>query len=69
MNDLSSFIARIKQDLGLTGDIYGGRSAEVIGRIAKLMNREVTFEAPCDEYARLAKLAYPSGEGKRQTAD
>lgn len=69
MHDLSSFIARIKNDLGINKEIYGGRSAEVIGRIGKLMNREVTFESPCEEYKRLAKLAFPSGEGERQTAD
>lgn len=69
MHDLSSFIARIKNDLGMHDEIYGGRSAEIIGRIAKLMNREITLESPCEEYARLAKLAFPSGEGKRQTAD
>lgn len=69
MYDLSSFIARIKNDLGIGTEIYGGRSAEVTGRIAKLMNREVSTESPCEEYARLAKLSFPSGTGERQTAD
>lgn len=69
MNDLNSFIARIKNNLGIDTPIYGGRSAEVLDRIAKLMNREVFTESPCEEYARLAKLSFPSGRGERQTAD
>jgi hypothetical protein len=39
------------------GDIWGGRSAEINGRVARLMNREVAKESPKEEYARILKEA------------
>jgi len=39
------------------GNVWGGRSAEINGRVARLMNREVVDESPKDEYARILREA------------
>jgi hypothetical protein len=62
-------LQHIKRILGIDGEIYGGRTEEVMARIARITNRQIHTESPCEEYARLATLSFPSGKGIRQTLD
>ena len=39
------------------GNVWGGRSAEINGRVARLMNRDIVDESPKDEYARILREA------------
>ena len=39
------------------GDVWGGRSAEINARVARLMGRELEQESPKEEYARMARDA------------
>lgn len=66
---MRELLSELKQLLGIGCDIWGGRTAEVNGRVARLMGQEVKDESPCEEYARLATLSFPSGKGIRQTLD
>lgn len=66
---MDEMLYEIRRMLGIGFEVWGGRSAEINGRVARLMGQEIKDEAPCEEYARLAKLAVPRGKGERQTAD
>jgi hypothetical protein len=57
MDEIIRELGKAIRELTGGGDIWGGRSAEINGRVAKLMNREVVDESPKDEYARILREA------------
>jgi hypothetical protein len=57
MDEILRELKKALKEITGGGDIWGGRSAEINGRVAKLMNREIINESPKEEYARILREA------------
>lgn len=57
MDEIRSELNKLKKWFLGTPDPWGGRSAEINARVARLMGHEVRLDDPKDEYAEYAKLA------------
>jgi hypothetical protein len=57
MDEIIRELKKAIRELTGGGDIWGGRSAEINGRVAKLMGHDVVDESPKDEYARILREA------------
>ena len=57
MEHVNDIFHKIGKVFGLTDDPWGGRTAEINIRLARLMNREVENESPAEEYERIKREA------------
>ncbi len=59
MEELKKILETVKPYLGIEGEVFSGRSAEVNERVARLMGQTVENESPKEYYERCAALAKP----------
>ena len=57
MEEIIRELKKALEEITGGGNVWGGRSAEINGRVAKLMNRDIVDESPKDEYARILREA------------
>jgi len=61
MEEIIWELKRALRDITGGGEVWGGRSAEINGRVARLMGKEVILETPKQEYERIAREAKIEG--------
>jgi hypothetical protein len=55
MEHINEIFHKLGKAMGLSDDLWSGRSAEVNERVARLMNRTVVNETAHEEYDRISK--------------